>query len=1235
MTDWSLYLQSLCRSYEKWWEVYTITDVVGKADAVLPTHDLFLDLGLTVKAQVNLNESELEESQAERFGILTGLEKYGDEHILLVGRPGAGKSTALARFLLDLAQRSLRSLVDQNAVVPVLVSLRFYQVSCDELIRDFLQSHNIHLSFQEIEYLLQQGKLVLLIDGINELSSATARQEIKAFRQKYGTCKMIFTTRNLGIGADLGISHRLEMQPLTEKQMHQFVKAYLPKRSEQFLQHFTGRLVELGKTPLLLWMLCSVFEQTGENLPRNLGEVLRRFVQVYAHRVKEDMPAKDESRRWWEAMMRQLAWVMMTGDQKTELKVTIKKREAEKILNNYLIDKVPFPGDCAKVWLEDLLKYHLLQVEANEYISFRHQMIQEYYAAEELLERLPELLDQEFQRNYLNYLKWTEVIGLMLGLVEKEIQAIHVVDLAREVDLQLAAKLSGKVLPAFQEKTMEWVTMLESGARLKLKLISLANSEAAIPTLIKFVEDQDEYVSRNALDLLIVLGTEHIIPGLLKALDDPHAHIRRDSINTLALMGKEAVIPALIQALRHQDDYVCWKAARSLVAIGTKDAIAALEQALDDNDSYVQWQAAESLALINIDYAETILQQKVSTYTILEQPELSIILSSKRDVEKSIKVPTDLVITEEFEEEFDKKEEILDVELELRLLKSQDRKVRDKAVEALNRIDNDIKLPYLIEVFEDLDNNFTMRREVAWVLVDMGYGTSVRRYLLDALSSKELLIQCESIALLMLFSPQLHNLSLCFFFPERISLGVNPLGYIAECLKSSELRENPSEDKVNETLIAAMTALVLRSFVKGEKITRIRTVKALNVMIKLKELRWILLLIEAVNDEDNDIRKTAIEILGEMDLQDFKESIIFLIKSFENNDVNTIKLLNNIERSITSLSEIEISNYAIRRGVIKALIISTAISTKFICCLIKDFSCELAENDIKMLQLINSDATFFRLVEALKSEIFSIQEMAVRMLGVIGSDKSVPYLGEVFKCGKRSIRIEAIKALSKIGSDEGIPFLIQALNDKDIAIYSAAANFLEKESSPQRLKIFWRIQLQVPETKILKTITAIQEQFQYYNHELVANAASSPQNIPPIAIAPMKQKNVIRLVVASPGDVQPERNLLANSVIPELNRGIADERNIIIELARWETDAYPGFHLDGPQALIDDVLQIQNCDILIGIFWKRFGTPTQDGTTGTEHEFLTAYQAWQEKGQPQIMMYFNQKPYTPQSSKEI
>lgn len=137
----------------------------------------------------------------------------------------------------------------------------------------------------------------------------------------------------------------------------------------------------------------------------------------------------------------------------------------------------------------------------------------------------------------------------------------------------------------------------------------------------------------------------------------------------------------------------------------------------------------------------------------------------------------------------------------------------------------------------------------------------------------------------------------------------------------------------------------------------------------------------------------------------------------------------------------------------------------------------------------------------------------------------------------------------------------------------------------------------------------------------------------PEATQPKQQLRILRIVAASPNDVQAERDALP-SVIDEVNRYIAD-LGLRFELSRWETDTYPGFHREGPQGLIDPILKITDCDLLIGIFWKRFGTQTSDGKTGTEHEFNLAYEAWKEKSSPQILFYFNQKSYAPKSKIEI
>lgn len=131
----------------------------------------------------------------------------------------------------------------------------------------------------------------------------------------------------------------------------------------------------------------------------------------------------------------------------------------------------------------------------------------------------------------------------------------------------------------------------------------------------------------------------------------------------------------------------------------------------------------------------------------------------------------------------------------------------------------------------------------------------------------------------------------------------------------------------------------------------------------------------------------------------------------------------------------------------------------------------------------------------------------------------------------------------------------------------------------------------------------------------------------------MQTKHAIRIVLSSPSDVDDECRVM-DGVIAELNRGVAHERHVVLELVHWKTDAYPGFHPEGPQGVIDPVLKIGDCDILLAIFWKRFGTPAKGALSGAEHESRTAIKARQDAGRPHLMIYFKEMARELKTSEE-
>ncbi|NER03785.1 MAG: NACHT domain-containing protein, partial [Okeania sp. SIO3C4] len=165
---WTPYLESICREYAQWWKVYTLTDVRGKKS--LPQQQNIsplLDLGLMVQTiESEEKQRERQEEKIERLTVLEGLRKYAPNHVLLVGRPGSGKSTALARLLLEEADK-VRS--GENGQIPILIELRYSQVSILDRIQKFIHKHHptINIDTATLETLLRQGDFLLLFDGFN------------------------------------------------------------------------------------------------------------------------------------------------------------------------------------------------------------------------------------------------------------------------------------------------------------------------------------------------------------------------------------------------------------------------------------------------------------------------------------------------------------------------------------------------------------------------------------------------------------------------------------------------------------------------------------------------------------------------------------------------------------------------------------------------------------------------------------------------------------------------------------------------------------------------------------------------------------------------------------------------------------------------------------------------------------------------------------------------------------
>ena len=116
---------------------------------------------------------------------------------------------------------------------------------------------------------------------------------------------------------------------------------------------------------------------------------------------------------------------------------------------------------------------------------------------------------------------------------------------------------------------------------------------------------------------------------------------------------------------------------------------------------------------------------------------------------------------------------------------------------------------------------------------------------------------------------------------------------------------------------------------------------------------------------------------------------------------------------------------------------------------------------------------------------------------------------------------------------------------------------------------------------------------------------------------------VLRLMIASPGDVQAERSVV-REVVGEWNSTDGAQANTMLMAIGWETDVAPEMG-DAPQNIIDKRL-LATADLLVGIFWTRLGTPTASYASGAVEEIEEHLKA----GKP-AMLYFSSAPASPDS----
>lgn len=107
----------------------------------------------------------------------------------------------------------------------------------------------------------------------------------------------------------------------------------------------------------------------------------------------------------------------------------------------------------------------------------------------------------------------------------------------------------------------------------------------------------------------------------------------------------------------------------------------------------------------------------------------------------------------------------------------------------------------------------------------------------------------------------------------------------------------------------------------------------------------------------------------------------------------------------------------------------------------------------------------------------------------------------------------------------------------------------------------------------------------------------------------------LRLTLCGPGDVAKEI-AIALEVVAEWNQRHGEARGVWLKARHWRTDAHPELG-ERAQAVVNGQI-IDDAEIIVAIFWSRFGSPTGAADSGTQEEIIRGVRLGKK-----VMVYFS------------
>jgi predicted NACHT family NTPase len=426
----------------------------------------------------------------ERFGLssireekIQGLEAVQrHSKLMILGKPGSGKTTFLkhlaiqcvsGKFLPDkipifITLKDFAENDQKISLIDYIVRILYdYGLESNTKVRANFLSSLFGLQKTALEQLLGKGKFIILLDGLDEVKELDAHRilyQIQDFTDRFHLNQIVITCRIASREYTFEQFVEVEISDFDAQQISNFVNKWFQVKKDSIKAELFLKTInddkptqELATSPLLLTLLCLVFEDLG-NFPSNRSELYKEGLDILLKRwdskrnIQRDGGYKKLSLQRKEDLLSQIAFETFQNGNYFFKQKDIERKISDYICNILGADTAPEQLELdSEAVLKSIEGQHGLLVErAKGIYSFSHLTFHEYFVARKITTD-PYSVQEGTLENLITHIqnkRWQEVVILTVGMLPK---ADHFVQLMK-------AKVDNFLIKDVQlQKFLDWI----------------------------------------------------------------------------------------------------------------------------------------------------------------------------------------------------------------------------------------------------------------------------------------------------------------------------------------------------------------------------------------------------------------------------------------------------------------------------------------------------------------------------------------------------------------------------------------------------------------------------------------------------------------------------------------------------------------------------------------------------------------------------------------------------------